>query len=77
MFGKSLKSLKSHDYDSHKLTEFSGVYCAAVVITLLNLPLELPPQSPAWSCEGDTFLKNLPEWIARCRSNSFTIPNLY
>ncbi|CAJ2505292.1 Uu.00g126860.m01.CDS01 [Anthostomella pinea] len=25
-----------------------GAYCAAVIITLLNLPLDLSPESPAW-----------------------------
>lgn len=51
----------------HVLTRCRGAYCAAVIISLLNLPLELPPSSPAWS-PGATFLTNLPEWIARCKS---------
>lgn len=50
-----------------QLTAFSGAYIAAVIITLLDLPLELPKQSPAWSREGDTLLTNLPEWVGRCK----------
>jgi protein farnesyltransferase subunit beta len=45
----------------------SGAYCAVVAITLLNLPLDLPRESPAWSREGDTLLTGLPEWLARCK----------
>lgn len=45
-----------------------GAYCAMVAISLLNLPLDLPRNSPAWSREGDTLLTGLPEWIARCQS---------
>lgn len=50
------------------LTLSSGAYCAAVIITLLDLPLELPRESPAWSPDGATLLTNLPEWIATCKS---------
>ena len=38
-----------------------------VAISLLNLPLDLPRNSPAWSREGDTLLTGLPEWISRCK----------
>lgn len=44
----------------------SGAYIAAVLITLLNLPLELSKDSPAWS-EGATLLSGLAEYIARCK----------
>jgi hypothetical protein len=44
-----------------------GAYCAAVAISLLDLPLELSRDSPAWSREGDTLLTGLPEWIGRCK----------
>ncbi|KAL3423648.1 prenyltransferase and squalene oxidase [Phlyctema vagabunda] len=47
--------------------DIRGVYCASVVITLLNLPLELSRDSPAWS-EGATLLTNVPEWIASCQT---------
>ncbi|KAH8599639.1 terpenoid cyclases/protein prenyltransferase alpha-alpha toroid [Bisporella sp. PMI_857] len=42
-----------------------GAYCAAVIISLLNLPLDLPRDSPAWSEKGATLLTNLPEYVAR------------
>jgi protein farnesyltransferase subunit beta len=47
------------------LTSHSGAYIAAVVISLLDLPLNLSRDSPAWSHEGDTLITGLPEWIAR------------
>jgi len=45
-----------------------GAYIAAVIITLLDIPLELHPDSPAWSREGTTLLTGLPEWISRCQT---------
>jgi len=38
------------------------------MISLLNLPLELPRESPAWSEDGATLFTNLPEWVARCQT---------
>lgn len=46
-----------------------GAYCAVVIISLLNLPIELPRESPLWSREENrTLLTGLPEWITRCQS---------
>lgn len=45
----------------------SGAYCAVVIITLLDLPIDLPNESSAWSREGDTLLTGLPEWVGRCK----------
>ncbi|TVY86476.1 Protein farnesyltransferase subunit beta [Lachnellula willkommii] len=45
-----------------------GAYIAMVILTLLDLPLELPQESPAWSREGTTFLTGLPEWVGRCQT---------
>jgi hypothetical protein len=53
----------------------SGVYCAAVAVALLNLPQDLPRDSPAWSREGDTLFTNLPEWLAKCKSSLFSVVN--
>jgi hypothetical protein len=50
------------------LIAYRGAYIAAVIITLLDLPLELPRESPAWSREGATLLTLLPEWVTRCKS---------
>ncbi|KAG9247261.1 CaaX farnesyltransferas-like protein beta subunit Ram1 [Calycina marina] len=45
-----------------------GAYCAVVIISLLNLPLDLPRDSPAWTESVPTLLTNLPEWVARCQT---------
>lgn len=37
-----------------------------IIISLLNLPIELPAGSPARVNGDETFITNLPEWIARC-----------
>jgi len=37
-------------------------------MTLLDLPLELPRESPAWSREGTSLLTGLPEWVGRCQT---------
>ncbi|KAI9782769.1 MAG: CAAX farnesyltransferase (FTase) subunit beta [Peltula sp. TS41687] len=50
------------------LTALSGAYCALVMISLLNLPLELPPESPARTTHEDTFLTGLPEYLSRCQT---------
>lgn len=50
------------------LTCCRGAYCAAVIITLLNLPLELSSESPAKALGLNTLLDKLPEWVARCKS---------
>lgn len=55
-----------------------GAYCAAVVVSLLNLPTELTPESPAWTPDHPTLFTKLPEYVQRCmytqvppRSGSF------
>ncbi|KAG0648919.1 Ras s prenyltransferase subunit beta [Hyphodiscus hymeniophilus] len=48
--------------------DIRGAYIAVLIISLLDLPIELPKTSPAWSREGDTFLANLPEWVGRCQT---------
>lgn len=66
MFGRHVGKMKTFKL----LTVFRGVYCAAVAITLLNLPLELPRESFIWEREGDMLLTNVPEWLARCKRSS-------
>jgi protein farnesyltransferase subunit beta len=59
---------KSHMQPSMNiLSSLRGAYCAAVIITLLDLPLELSRESPAWSREGMTLLTGLPEYVSRCK----------
>ncbi|KAI9741277.1 MAG: CAAX farnesyltransferase (FTase) subunit beta [Cirrosporium novae-zelandiae] len=45
-----------------------GAYCSMVMISLLNLPLELPPTSKARTSKDDTFLTGLPEYLSRCQT---------
>lgn len=45
-----------------------GAYCAMIVIALLNLPIELPPDAPARAAGLETFLDGLGEWISRCQT---------
>ncbi|KAI9660824.1 MAG: CAAX farnesyltransferase (FTase) subunit beta [Trizodia sp. TS-e1964] len=45
-----------------------GAYCVMVMISLLNLPIDLPPASPARVEEGDTLLARLPEYLSSCQT---------
>ncbi|EON66817.1 hypothetical protein W97_06219 [Coniosporium apollinis CBS 100218] len=45
-----------------------GAFCALVIISLLNLPLELPADSPAKEAGVETFVDGLAKWIASCQS---------
>ena len=38
-----------------------------VIITLLALPLELPPNAPARARGLTSFLDGLPEYLSRCK----------
>lgn len=45
-----------------------GAYCSLTIIALLNLPLELPADSPARKAGLQTFTDKLGDWISRCQS---------
>jgi len=45
-----------------------GAYCAAVIVTLLNLPLDLSTDSPAWTPERPTLFTGLADYVRRCKS---------
>ena len=45
-----------------------GAYCAMTIITLLNLPLSLPPDSPANVTGQETFLTGLGDWLGTCQT---------
>ncbi|KAI9825473.1 MAG: CAAX farnesyltransferase (FTase) subunit beta [Thelocarpon impressellum] len=45
-----------------------GAYCAMVMITLLNLPLELPRSVSADQTAAETFLTGLPQYLSRCQT---------
>ena len=38
-----------------------------VMISLLNLPLSLPPEAPARKAGLESFLDGLPEYMSRCK----------
>ena len=48
--------------------DIRGAYCAMTIITLLNLPLELPPDAPARKAGLTSFLDGLGEWVGRCQT---------
>ena len=48
--------------------DIRGAYCAMTIITLLNLPLELPPEAPARRAGLTTFLDGLGEWVGSCQT---------
>lgn len=43
-----------------------GAYCSMTMLSLLALPLELPPNAPARAKGLCTFLDGLPEYLSRC-----------
>jgi protein farnesyltransferase subunit beta len=48
--------------------DIRGAFCALVVMSLLNLPLELPPDAPAREQGFTHFLDKLGDWISRCQN---------
>ncbi|KAK0617339.1 terpenoid cyclases/protein prenyltransferase alpha-alpha toroid [Immersiella caudata] len=46
-----------------------GAYCASVIITLLNIPLDLTTDSPAWTPDGRAnLLSGLGDYVRRCQT---------
>ncbi|KAK5994983.1 Protein farnesyltransferase subunit beta [Cladobotryum mycophilum] len=45
-----------------------GAYCAAVIISLLNLPLDLSPDSPACIAGHTGLFSGLAEWVRLCQT---------
>jgi protein farnesyltransferase subunit beta len=48
--------------------DIRGAYCAMTIITMLNLPLELPSDAPARQAGLTSFLDRLGEWVGRCQT---------
>ena len=48
--------------------DIRGAFCALVVLSLLNLPLELPPDAPVRKHGLTNFTDNLGEWVSKCQS---------
>ncbi|KAL2136093.1 hypothetical protein VTI74DRAFT_5499 [Chaetomium olivicolor] len=49
--------------------DIRGAYCAAVIITLLRLPLDLTPESPAYTADGSANLfTGVADYVRRCQT---------
>ncbi|QIW98714.1 hypothetical protein AMS68_004232 [Peltaster fructicola] len=48
--------------------DIRGAYCAMTIISLLNLPLDLPQDAPARQHGLKSFSDGLSDWIARCQT---------
>jgi protein farnesyltransferase subunit beta len=48
--------------------DIRGAFCALVIISLLNLPLELPQDAPTRKHGLTTFTDGLGEWVSQCQS---------
>ncbi|KAF2874469.1 terpenoid cyclases/protein prenyltransferase alpha-alpha toroid [Massariosphaeria phaeospora] len=48
--------------------DIRGAYCGLVVLSLLNLPLSLPPDAPARKHGLTTFLDKLGAWVSSCQT---------
>lgn len=48
--------------------DIRGAFCAVVVLSLLSIPLELPPDAPARTHGLTTFVDNLGDWVSKCQS---------
>ncbi len=45
-----------------------GAYCAMVMLSLMDLPFQLPPEAPARKAGHQTFGDGLGEYISRCQT---------
>lgn len=48
--------------------DIRGAFCAMVVLSLTNLPLELPPDAPVRKQGFTSFTDGLGDWISKCQS---------
>ncbi|KAK3303427.1 terpenoid cyclases/protein prenyltransferase alpha-alpha toroid [Chaetomium strumarium] len=49
--------------------DIRGAYCAAVIVTLLRLPLDLTPESPAWTGDSSVnLLTGVADYVRRCQT---------
>lgn len=63
MYGKCSTKLRVLMVNAYK---YSGAYCTMTIISLLAIPLELPPNAPARASGLTSFLDGLPEYLSRC-----------
>jgi protein farnesyltransferase subunit beta len=45
-----------------------GAYCALIILSLLSLPMDLPPDAPARAAGLSTFVDGLGSYISRCQT---------
>jgi protein farnesyltransferase subunit beta len=48
--------------------DIRGAFCAMIILSLLNIPLELPADAPARKHGLTTFTDKLGEWVSKCQS---------
>ena len=48
--------------------DIRGAFCAVVILSLLNLPLDLPADAPARKNGLTSFTDGLGDWVSRCQS---------
>ncbi|KAI0183177.1 terpenoid cyclases/protein prenyltransferase alpha-alpha toroid [Xylaria flabelliformis] len=48
--------------------ELRGAYCAAVLVTILKLPLDLPSDSPSYTPEQPNLFTGLADYVRRCQT---------
>lgn len=48
--------------------DIRGAFCAMVILSLLNLPLELPQDAPTRQHGFTSFTDGLGEWVSKCQS---------
>ena len=63
MYGKIPRNMRILMVNAYK---YSGAYCTMTMISLLAIPLELPPNAPARASGFNSFLDGLPEYLSRC-----------
>ena len=55
-------------WSSHNLSR--GAYCSMVLVSLLALPPDLPPNAPARRAGLRSFTDGLPEYLSRCKCHA-------
>ena len=63
MYGRASRGLILSTINAYK---YRGAYCAMTIISLLAIPLELPPNAPSRATGFTSFLDGLPEYLSRC-----------
>ena len=66
--GRAVSNLWVHlDARSNLLIFCSGAYCVMAILSLLDLPLTLPPDAPAREAGLETLTDGLAQYLSRCK----------